>query len=229
MSKYSFSKLDLFKQCKRKYKYRYIDKLSGDLILPALVKGKRVHSLLEHFGTDYKPDFKATKSELQEVYDIYNRFIKSDLGKEILAPKSVREFHIKFDSDLKPTILKPSFEGYIDRVNVGDSIELIDFKTGKFKESQNFDQLSIYATWFLQKYPKFKSVKLRYVYVEHLKENTMEFSDFEPIKANVLNMIKQIESESIFDRNITPLCDYCDFKSICFKSFNDSELETIRF
>lgn len=110
MSKYSFSKLDLFKQCKRKYKYRYIDKLSGDLILPALVKRKRVHSLLEHFGTDYKPDFKATKLELQEVYDIFNRFIKSDLGKEILAPKSVREFHIKFDSDLKPTNLKPSLK-----------------------------------------------------------------------------------------------------------------------
>lgn len=229
MSKYSFSKLDLFKQCKRKYKYRYIDKLSGDLILPALVKGKRVHSLLEHFGSDFKPDFKATESELQEVYDIYNRFIKSNLGKEILAPRSVREFHIKFDSDLKPTFLKPKFEGYIDRVNVGDSIELIDFKTGKFKESQNYDQLSIYATWFLQKYPKFKSVKLRYVYVEHLKENTMDFSDFESVKNKVLNTIKQIESESAFDRNITPLCDYCDFKSICFKSFNDSELETIRF
>lgn len=57
----------------------------------------------------------------------------------------------------------------------------------------------------------------------------MEFSDFEPVKTKVLNTIKQIESESAFDRNITPLCDYCDFKSICFKSFNDSELETIRF
>lgn len=213
--KFSHSKLELYKQCPRKFKYRYIDKLPTKPF-EHLQKGSEVHRLLEIFGNE------DLKSDIKEAYNIALKFSESEIGKEILSQKSKRELCIKF-KDFEPIDSDSNdydFIGYIDRVNFTNSgLELIDYKTGKYKEPkyQDFQQLIIYAIWFFKKYEKLTQIKIRFVYVEHLQENTIVLTrdKIDDILNNLKILVKTIELDQDFHKKPNPLCDWCDFKEHC--------------
>jgi len=275
--RFSFSQISMFKNCQRSWYYRYIEKLPV-VLGPQLKKGSQVHLLLEHFEIfqDFK-NFKNLKSsnieifndenfknfnefEKQdfleafnnpEVFQIVENFSNSELGKTILSRKSIREFEFMFNEKIEPTFEKESsiFIGYIDRINIFDGqIELIDYKTGKYKEPkfQDFSQLLIYAVYIFQRY-NFKKINLRFVYVEHNLENsiTLNYNDYEIHKfmllndiQNILNLleISKISNEekfeiSNFKCSVKKLCNWCDFKEFCQEfqnsEFNVSEVSNI--
>lgn len=221
---FSFSKIELFKQCPRKYKFRYIEKIPVNVKMPHLIKGSNVHKVLETHNTE---KFLETYSSMgEEVKTIINKFVNSDLGIDILSPKSVREAEIFFNSDIKPCLKEDAiFVGYIDRINLrGDTVELIDFKTGKYKDLkyQSFDQLITYALYIHNK-TNINSIKLRYVYVEHLKENVLDFEKksvelhTELLKKS-MNDIENTTKEDSFTKNMTKLCDWCEYKELCLEN-----------
>ena len=177
-----------------------------------------------------------------EVFQIVENFSNSELGKTILSRKSIREFEFMFNEKIEPTFEKESsiFIGYIDRINIFDGqIELIDYKTGKYKEPkfQDFSQLLIYAVYIFQRY-NFKKINLRFVYVEHNLENsiTLNYNDYEIHKfmllndiQNILNLleISKISNEekfeiSNFKCSVKKLCQWCNFKEFC-QEFQNSE------
>lgn len=231
---YSFSRVQTFNQCKRKFKYNYIDKLPTKFN-PAFAKGKAIHSILESWGleTPQESRDKENIEKTQKHFDIVNNFINSTLGQDIMSKKSAREVEFFLDKDLNPCEKEnANFVGYIDRVNYFENaeanVELIDFKTGKYKELkwQDFSQLMIYSIYIFKKY-KVDKIKLRFVYVEHNLENDLiiERDSIKEVESKLLNDIASIEeltknfiltnNENIFERNVTKLCDYCDFKDIC--------------
>lgn len=216
---FSFSKLKLFNQCPLQFKFRYIDKLPA-IKTPQLQKGTDVHSLLEKYQ---QSDFNIS-SHSAEVQQIFNNFINSELGQDILKYNSVREYRFYLDKDLEPCEKENAqFIGFIDRINkVNDKIEIIDYKTGKYVEQQfqDFEQLITYAIYVLKKYKNLNEVTLRFIYVEHCRENSLIFKreslDFyaEKLKKNIQVINECIESNN-YIKTPSHLCPWCSYKKQC--------------
>lgn len=218
---YSFSKLSLYNQCPRKFKYRYIDKIKVPFVYnEALLKGGAVHSILEHH-----PD-ESTHKLANTYKHIAQRFLKTELANQIFKQPTLREFDFGLSKKLEPTEYNDSdalFRGSIDCIfKEEDQLVLIDFKTGKLKDEkyQSFDQLMFYSLYFFQKYKELQTIKISYVYVEH--ENAENYLVLERKYLNnyvkqLIDIIKLAETEENFNKNITPLCGYCDYKDVCEK------------
>lgn len=208
---FSFSKISTFQNCPYQYKLRYIDKLP-ELKNKYLRRGSLIHKALETLDLS---------SLSEEDFNSVKKFLDSDLGKSVFTKKAVNETRIYLDSTLKNTENRKDaiFMGFIDRVQINDGIvELIDFKTGSYKdlEYQDFTQLILYSLYILQKYD-ISAVKLRFIYIDSIKENTLVFerSSVETYKSILRQNIQEIESATEFPKKTSKLCEYCGFKNIC--------------
>ena len=229
MTTYSFSKISTYQQCPLQYKFQYIDKLPTNPSIH-LIKGSKIHSILEKIE-----DFKYDPSI--EYHDIVKNFKDSELGSEILSKPSIREHRIKLDENLKAddtlTKEKTRFVGYIDRINIysgisesgeiTQNVELIDYKTGKYKEPkyQDYQQLILYGLYMFDKYDIDK-ILLRFVYVEHNLENTLLLhrSSYDIYKSKLQKDIETIEQDTEFQKRPSRLCPWCDFQEYCEKLNN---------
>lgn len=110
-------------------------------------------------------------------------------------------------------------KGAIDRVDrKGDSVEIIDYKTGSPKDKLDFDakrQLILYQI-AVEEVFGLKVSGLTFHYLEDGSRQTFVAKDAEITKVKEL-VIKQIEE--IKKTNFPPkpsfLCSYCDFRGIC--------------
>ena len=231
MTTYSFSRISTYQQCPLQYKFQYIDKLPTKPSIH-LIKGSKVHSMLEKIEAfEYNPN--------TEYHDIIKNFIESELGQEILSRPSIREHKIKLNENLEAddslTKENTRFVGFIDRINIytetspeGETIrnvELIDYKTGKYKEPkyQDFQQLILYGLYMFNKYD-IDSILLRFVYVEHNLENTLllDRSSYDVYKSKLQKDIETIEQDTTFAKKPSKLCPWCDFRDFCDKMSNEN-------
>jgi CRISPR/Cas system-associated exonuclease Cas4 (RecB family) len=222
---YSFSRLNTHNSCNRKFKYSYIDKVQPENTdKTALLKGGALHSIIEHFP-DNSPHKLAPKYQ-----HIFNKFIISDLGKWYLFRDSIREYDFGLDYNLNPCSYNNKqalFRGSVDFICTIDNIlHLCDWKSGNLKDEkyQSYDQLMFYAVYFFQKYEKIKTIKISYVYIEHEnQENTMtlERKYLNVYTKQLTEMIESAENDTIHKKNITRLCDYCEFKKHCSEDINN--------
>lgn len=214
---YSFSKLSTYKNCPRKFAYNYILKIPREQCdNEALRKGSAVHSILENYPVSVnKPNI---------YQDVADRFIRSNLGQNLLNRQSTREYKFGMCLDdsgkfVECNYSKSLFRGFIDYVCVIDNvIHLIDWKTGNYKEEryQDYNQLMFYAVYFFEKY-NVDTIEISYVYVEHELHNSMTLTkEFLPnYKNELLSIINTIENDDNFDKNKSKLCDYCDYQEYC--------------
>lgn len=149
--RYSVSKIKTFKQCKRLFKYKYIDKLAPTQTSIALQKGDFIHRLIEQSiiknkmleesdVIQYKEEYNFSDDNFKEYYDIYKNFCSSDVMRVIksLPQKKYVENWINFNSKLEPTENSKGsfFVGKIDYyvIDKNKNIALsIDWKTGRKK------------------------------------------------------------------------------------------------
>lgn len=224
-SPYSFSKLSTHKQCNRKFKYNYIDKAPQDKKdMTALLKGGAVHSILEHYP------HQSTHKLAPQYQHIADKFIETKLGKLYLTQNSIKEYDFGLTTKLIPTTYSDKealFRGSIDFIcTIDKTLYLCDWKTGKYKEEkwQLYDQLMFYAIYFFQKYENINTINISYVYVEHENmENTMilERQYLDTYIQELVELILNVEHDEDFKKTISPLCNYCEFKTHCD---NDSSL-----
>ncbi|HEG0266693.1 TPA: PD-(D/E)XK nuclease family protein [Campylobacter coli] len=221
MSRYSFSKIDTYKKCPKQYYYRYIEKVPETQKNSALKKGSDIHEILEFHNTEKYNEVLNSKDP--EIQNIALRFIDSELGKEILSRNSLREFELFLDSNYEPCDKDTAiFVGYIDRINTTENgLELIDYKTGKYKEPsyQDFTQLILYSLYMFKRL-KLNEIKIRYVYVEHLLENTLSLTQDSVIywQDNLNNQIKSIEKSiesNTWSSKPNKLCPWCPYAGLC--------------
>lgn len=221
MSRYSFSKIDMYKKCPKQYYYRYIEKVPETQKNPALKKGSDIHEILEFHDTEKYNEVLNSKDP--EIQNIALRFIDSELGKEILSRNSLREFELFLDSNYEPCDKDTAiFVGYIDRINTTENgLELIDYKTGKYKDPsyQDFTQLILYSLYMFKRL-KLNEIKIRYVYVEHLLENTLSLTQDSVIywQDNLNNQIKSIENSiesNTWNSKPNKLCPWCPYAELC--------------
>lgn len=227
---YSYSRLSTFESCPLKFKFTYIDKLSGTERNSVLDKGSYLHHCLELYPNKPYTFFDIPEEKLRIYDSIIEEFLHCDLGKMIFFNDDSitigKELDFALDSTLMPCEFnseKALLRGSIDRLNynVKDNIlEVYDYKSGKYREPrfQTFDQVMMYAIWIFRN-PLFRTVeKVRtsYVYIEHKMENVlvMERQYIKHYLTNYINKIKGPESCSEFSKNETKLCDWCDFRKV---------------
>ena len=211
---FSFSSLSLYKTCPFAYKLSYIDKIKP-VRSTALVKGSNVHSILEKYPEIQEKEYKYNEKEI--AYHFLNECILNGVQlKEILTKrKTAREFKFGLTRDFKNDAFKDSFfHGIIDLIFFeNDELNLCDYKTGKFKENQDFSQLLSYSIFF----KKYNKIKINYIYVEHNKINSKIVSkeDIENAQNFIIKTTDIISEDKVFKRNCGKHCAWCQFSEKC--------------
>ena len=114
---------------------------------------------------------------------------------------------------------------------VGDTYYVCDYKTNsRMKDQEEADsdrQLAMYSIWVKDKYKDAKKVVLLWHMLAFDKEATSERTEeqLEKLHSEVVSRIKEIESCNDYPTNVTALCNYCVYKSMCPSFKHEAELE----
>ena len=209
---FSFSSLSLYNTCPFAYKLSYIDKIKP-VRSTALVKGSNVHSILEKFPEVQEKEYKFNENL------IVSNFLNSEIGnyfKDVLLnKKTAREFKFGLTKNFENDTFKDSFfHGIVDLIFFeNDELNLCDYKTGKFKENQDFSQLLSYSIFF----KKYNKIKINYLYVEHNKINSKVVTkeDIENAQNFIIKTTDIISEDKVFKRNCGKHCAWCQFSEKC--------------
>jgi len=236
----SYSALDEFRTCPRKYKYSQIDRIRtpkskeqffGTLIHSTLklvhtpdILSPTLEQALDFFSKNWNAEVFADEIEERAAFSqgvamIQDYFKKNDPSKINIVDLESR-FQVEMGDAEKHIIT-----GIIDRIDkTEDGYEIIDYKTTRKLPSQekvdNDLQLSIYLAAFLARYPKeienLAKIKVSLYYLKHgvklSSERTLE--QVEQSEKLVIDLIDEIQ-KSKFEPQISGLCDWCGYQNIC--------------
>lgn len=226
---YSFSKMESFASCKRKFKHTYIDKLYYPISNIALEKGSYIHKCLEDWVEEgnKRPSFNfklSTPENIQDYNNIVDTFIDSPLGEKYFRTLNIlgaeTKFGLKIDDNNQ--LIETNYydkgallRGMIDQMSSTENrIVVVDWKSGKVALEPKSDQVMLYALWIMTSQPNVNEVESNFVYVEHNIEKQYVYTrdQLPEMRKNFAMRIKSIELETEFPKNITALCDWCSFK-----------------
>ena len=242
---YSYSMIGTFKNCPYRFKLQYIDKIKTKFNLsPALEKGKFLHYGIEKYLKNeldesiknYK--FQTVSNEEKKKYfKLLKKILK---GKNVQFYKTFDELFIEYgfglilkdnDVELLPYGKNVDIRGYIDLMFYDDFIEsvyIIDHKSGRYRESQDKLQVSVYYLVAYKMFPNAEKFNLIFDFIEHNKSVSITYTrnDFQ----NVLNFVKEniqkVETATEFPK-ITKFCQWCPYYN---EGYCDgiSEIENIK-
>lgn len=100
------------------------------------------------------------------------------------------------------------------------TLHINDWKTGKFKDQkwQTYEQLMFYGIYYFKRYPTIDRIVISYVYVEHENsENSLvlERQFLDNYISELKELINDTETDVLFKKCPSKLCDYCSFKTHC--------------
>ncbi len=173
--------------------------------------------------TDYTAENYKKKGE-RMLTDYYNRHRPFDQGRIIgletqdflsLDEQGRYKFHIRIDR----------------LMDMGNGMyEVHDYKTSsslpKQEELDNDRQLAMYSQWVRQNFKDFKKVRLVWHFLDFDKEmdSTRTKEQLENLQEDILCRIAEIEATEEFPANVSWLCDWCLYKSICPMWKHEAEL-----
>jgi len=238
----SYSKITSYKECPRKYKFAYIDKLPRK-DKPYTIFGQFCHEVLERFHSFYldenedsnapfidvmKTSFdktrekwgdKMTKEQIAEAYNIMLTYLlllseadKDDLPEVIAVEKKI---WAEIDDEL-------ILYGYIDRVqrDKDGMIHVVDYKTTKDpKYLSDKTQLLLYCYSLMKDDDKMEKIRSSYMLLKHgMKPMMQEHTREEAIKTKdaFVSTWRNIVNDNLFRaKPIKFRCNMCDFLEHC--------------
>ena len=237
---FSFTQFKAFDNCPLQYKFAHI------LKIPVRGRasfsfGKTIHNTLFDFVKLYfERKNKINPDKLLEIYDknwidewFADKKQKEEYYKQ--GKKSLKVFYDNFYKE-KPAIFEikgsPAIEqgfnlkigdytiiGKIDRIDkVGETVEIIDYKTGAFKEKlekEDKEQLLIYQI-AAEEIFKLRAEKLTYYYLDGGQKKSFLGNEKEKqeLKEKIISRIEKIK-QSKFEATPGWQCKSCDFRDIC--------------
>ena len=208
MNSFSPNMLKTFKECPKKYFYKYVQKISVPQKATPFEKGKKIHALANYYlrGDDISKFEKMLSQEELSAWDKLKNnefFNKTYINSEYNLSCRIEDFWIGGRLDA----LVKDFENYY----------ILDYKTGSVPQDPKMDyQTMIY----LLAVAKFLHIEknLTLVYID-LKNNTnykIEYSkDLESIYTNELTKTcHEILNEKTFKPN-TLNCKFCEYNKLC--------------
>ena len=233
----SFSRIDAYQNCPRKFRYAYIDRLPGKPG-PHLSFGTSIHGALEAFYDRKLPECPSEQDLLDLLYECWDStgFAESSRDEQLAFYRHGQDVLRRFHRRAAPTYRLPAdteawFElpieyeatvvGSIDRVDVDDDggLHVIDYKTNrKVKNRERVAkslQLSIYALACRHLYGRLpRTVCLDFVVPGVEVRVDVDDLDLDGARQAILDTAAAIRAEQ-FEPTPNPLCDWCDFRSIC--------------
>jgi DNA helicase-2/ATP-dependent DNA helicase PcrA len=241
----SYSQVNRYQECPKKYKYSYVYKIPTPQNR-ALSFGSTIHNTLKSFYDIHKRSIESLagiqeKPTLKDLLKIYKESWISagyeskeeEKERKKSGEKALKEFYknlykegdipVGLEEGFSINIGGVSFVGKIDRidlVNGGEkkSVEIIDYKTGKVKDKATIKkdlQLPLYAI-AAEKVLGVRVVKASYIFIEHGEKVEVDIS---PAKRTFAEegLVKAVEKIKENDFKPTPgfLCRYCDYNDIC--------------
>ncbi len=241
----SYSALETFENCPKKYEFRYIDKIKAPKSKEQIF-GTLIHSTLKYFHSQIpRPNFseiadyfkehwvnseKIWQNEQEEKFffkeglNILKSYYQENYSKNFI----IVDLETRIEAELKesehPEAETHFIVGQIDRIDkIGNNFfEIIDYKTTKKmpsldKVKQNM-QLAIYSLGFLKRWPNFSKAKLK-LSLYFLRHNEkLSFLKEDKFLKEAKEKILNIISKikkGYFLPTPNPLCDYCPYKPIC--------------
>ncbi len=233
----SFSRVDMFRTCPRRFRYTYIDRLPT-LPSPALSFGTSIHAALEGF---YDRKLPTMPSEEELVASLYDAWDPTGFGQ---VPRTeqleyyrhgqqvLRRYHRRVASSYRlPAATEAWFElpveheavvvGSIDRVDVDDEgrFHVVDYKTNRRVRDRaqvaGSLQLAIYALACRHLYGALPAtVSLDFVVAGIEVRVALEELDLEAAREAVLDTAARLRTGE--DGPVPgPLCGWCDHRTIC--------------
>lgn len=234
-----------YEKCPRKYYYQYIDKPDIEMPdWPHLEFGTTAHRVLELFHeflihnvvppkewADVMRDsfkqaldeskkrgkFELIKPELSYLREIIQEYLDA-VRRDGLPPV----LHNELDFNFK--IGEFTVRGYIDRIDKYEDgfYHVVDYKTSKNPNYLKPFQLELYALALIERYDDVQKIRGSYSLLKH-KANlkTWDFTeeDLDKAQQRVLTIGTNINTEVMWKKNPTFLCNWCDFNSICQESW----------
>ena len=217
--------------------------------------GNIVHKVLEKLYLDLKYKKLNKKDELLSYYDtlwdkhwtddiliVKNQYSKENyrgMGKDYIGMYYDR--HYPFDQmtiialETQKFLQMPDGNRYhvkIDKLGcVGNVYYVCDYKTNsqlKTQDEADKDrQLAMYSIWVKNTFKDASKVVLLWHMLAFDKDITSQRSDHElqELQKEVMNIIKKIETCNNWPTNVTSLCSYCVYRSMCPSFKHEFELE----
>ena len=160
----------------------------------------------------------------ETIYMINNWFFNF---MKILKPRIEQEGlinafnHIKPQTEIYFLSEEHQVRGFIDAIHeIDGKISLIDYKTAK-REKMTPEyrlQLAIYALLYEEKYGKKPdSVGVDFLrHKQHYLDVDQDLVDFAKLECKFIQEQTISEDISDYSKKTSPLCNYCDFKDVCF-------------
>ncbi len=233
----SFSRIDMFQNCPRKFRYAYIDRIPGKPA-PALSFGTSIHSALEAFYDQKLPEAPSEDDLLRFLYDHWDHegFAELDRDEQVAfyrhAQDVLRSFHRREAPQYQlPVATEAWFElpfdpdavvvGFIDRIDRDDegAFHVIDYKTNRRAQPQQRVarslQLAIYALACEHLYGTLPAT-VALSYVVPGVDVRIPIDDIDLARADaVIRATAAAVREGRDDPTPNRLCDWCDYRSIC--------------
>jgi RecB family exonuclease len=233
----SFSRIDTYRNCPRKFRYAYIDRLPTEPG-PHLSFGTSLHGALEAFYDRKLPDCPSKEDLLGFLYDAWDPtgFVGEPREEQLRFYRHAQDVLRRFHDRAAPSYRLPAateawFElpiayeavvvGSIDRVDVDDEgrFHVIDYKTNrKLKDRARVAgslQLALYALACRHLYGALPAtVSLDFVVPGVAVTVPLEDLDLEGARAAVLETAAAVRDEA-FAPTPNPLCGWCDFRAAC--------------
>jgi len=186
-------------------------------------------------GEKQKQEFLDDTKEILDFYSAKLAFALFNKLKELKNSKwfavNLKRFFYPKDREYKLEFVEQNMIGFVDKTMslIGGGIAIVDYKTSKttlphFISKEDLKQCKVYA--YLWKSIFGEAPK--HISVFYLRDGESIYypiteRDFEEIKKDVEEIrAKEIEKES-FPKNVTKLCDYCDYWNLCFNNREDYE------
>jgi putative RecB family exonuclease len=233
----SFSRVESYTTCPRRFRYAYVDRLPG-VPSPHLSFGTSIHAALEAF---YDRKLPSCPTEDELLGFLYEGWDSTGFGH---APREqqlefyrhaqdiLRRYHRRHaDTYRLPAATEAWFElpigyeavvvGSIDRVDVDDEgrFHVVDYKTNrKVKDRARVAgslQLAIYALACRHLFGALPAtVALEFVVPGVTVSVPIEDIDLEHAREVVLETAAKVRAGA-YEPTPNRLCDWCDFKAIC--------------
>lgn len=235
---WSASRLKSFLECKRKYYYRYIQKLQAKEE-EELNEGAFLHKLLEHLHKEH--DSYKTAQEMQKHIDIlldkllpfedaktsYQKLLWKEKLKGFVQTQ-IAHFNndwkvVEREKEFQGDIGGLRFKGRIDRIDQNDTHTLVlDYKSGSTKEAQktknleslNDLQMSIYHQMLSSKYQNVNLAFVKLFENGEIEEITVLQEKNERL-GEVIVELKQTKSFVAEKCEDLQKCKWCEFTLMC--------------
>lgn len=206
--------LKTFEECKQKYIYMYVDKISLPQNKYFYEKGKNIHALANYFlkGNDVSKFEQALNSEEQTLWNYL---------------KSIKYFDYEFvksEYQISKKLGENWIGGRLDAlVKNNEDYYILDYKTGSIPKNPEYDyQTMVYLLCTDKLLNEYKSLSFVYIDLKNKDEKVIKFNQNlkEEYEEKIQNTLKNINSVTTSQSNLLKnnKCS-CDYYCICEKKW----------